>query len=180
MMGSQKIILSVIGAACLCQAVAQDASTPVFRKTPTHAQLAAKAAKAQDPMKSLPTSQQTHDPSNALHASSLLQRSEIISFAGLATLVPKRSILSKPTRYEDRCRMQEGARIVPWREFLVKNRGWIRTVEVSVDQATGKKQITDDMNELNQKATMLVVATYQGGPISVVETKPDGQKSDKH
>ena len=145
---------------------------PKFRDAATHEQLARalRYAESIDPMKKLEAAE-GDDPSKVNQPANLLEQSDIICFNGLATLVPKRAILATPANYKQRLAMQPGARIVGWSEFHAANRGWVTTVEVSRVQAEGNKAIAEETLEQIAKSTNLVVATYLGGPISVLPLK---------
>lgn len=145
---------------------------PQFRDAPTHEQLARVRQKSdqKDPMKRL-SEAKGDDPSKANQPVNLLDQSDIISFGGIATLVPKRAILATPAKHKERLTMQPGSKIVGWAEFYASNRGWITTVEVSRVQAEGNTAIAEDTRERIDKSTNLVVATFMGGPISVLPLK---------
>ncbi len=149
---------------------------PRFRDAATHDQLALKLRKSQqtDPMRILPQAN-GEDPSKVNQPVNLLEQSDIISFGGLATLVPKRAILATPANHKDRLTMQAGSRIVGWAEFYAQNRGWITTVEVSRVQAEGNLAIAEETRERIGKSMNLVVATYMGGPISVLPLKEEAK-----
>lgn len=146
--------------------------TPVMRDAATHGQLVAalRQADQSDPMKTLPVSQGA-DPSVLNRPKDLISQSDIISFRGIATLVPKRAILQIPKAYGDRVAMQPGTQIVGWADFFAINRGWITTVEVSRTQAEGNVALTEETHTQMTKSGNLVVATYLGGPISVLPLK---------
>lgn len=143
-----------------------------FRDAATHEQLAARLQRAEqaDPMK-LMTESTGVDPSKVNQPVNLLEQSDILCFGGLATLVPKRAILSAPSALSSRLSLEAGTRIVGWPEFYRLNRGWITTVEVSRTQAEGRKAIAEPTQERISKSRNLVVATYKGGPISVLELR---------
>ncbi len=123
-----------------------------------------------DPMKHLATAT-GEDPSKANQPTDILAESDIISFRGLATLVPKRAILQIPQAYAGNLKMEPGSKFVSWLEFYAANRGWITTVDVSREQAEGKVPIAEDTQKLLSKSRNLVVATYKAGPISVLPLK---------
>ena len=154
---------------------AEEPQKPVMRDAATHEQLQQKLRKMNsiDPMKKLETVE-GEDPSKVNQPTNLLESSDIICYNGLATLVPKRAILAVPEKLQDRLKMQPGARIVGWLEFLEANRGWINTVEVSRVQAEGNEALAEETTERIGKSTNLVVATFMTGPISVLPLKnPD-------
>ena len=64
-----------------------------------------------------------------------------------------------------------------WMDFFTLNRGWITTVEVSRVQAEGNEALAEEISTRIGKSTNLVVATYMGGPISVLPPKvPEEEK----
>ncbi len=149
---------------------------PVFREAATHEQLARRVQIAGriDPMKKLEPAT-GEDPSKVNQPADLLETSDVISYNGVATLVPKRAILATPKGVKDRVGLQEGVRIVGWLEFLSLNRGWVTTVEVSRVQAEGNKMIDPEISDRISKSNNLVVATYMGGPISVLPLKEEAK-----
>jgi hypothetical protein len=148
-----------------------------FRDAATHEQLARIMRKADqiDPMDKLEPSK-GEDPSKVNQPADLLASSDVISFGGVATLVPKRAILSAPKGVKDRVCLQKGVRIVSWLEFASLNRGWITTVEVSRVQAEGNKPIAEETLDRISKSSNLVVATLMGGPISVLPLKEEAKE----
>lgn len=169
----------------LAQAQAEKASPfPVktaFRDAVTHEQLAKRLQYSQgnDPMSKL-TSAEGADPSKANQPEDFLKQSDVICFNGVATFVPKQAILAAPANFKDRLGMKPGARIVGWTEFLALNRGWVTTVEVDRTQAEGAKMMAEEVTEKITKSTNLVVATYMGGPISVLPPKEPAAESESN
>jgi hypothetical protein len=51
------------------------------------------------------------------------------------------------------------------------NRGWITTVDITRLQAEGNQPIPEKNRKLMTQCRNLMVATYQGGPISVLPAK---------
>jgi hypothetical protein len=107
------------------------------------------------------------DPSVANRPKDLLSRSDIFSYLGQATLVPKKAVLHFPKELADRSGLKEESKFVPWIDFFAANRSWIRTVAVSRAQAEGREPIDEATLNSFAKERRLVVATYQEGPISV-------------
>lgn len=144
---------------------------PVMRDAATHEQLAQRyrSAEQTDPMKKMPPSQ-GEDPAKNL-PQDLLSQSDFICFGGVATLVPKRAILTVPKALEDRTRLEAQFRIVGWLEFYSLNRAWITTVEVTRQQAEGNVALSEDTYASLKESTTLVVATFKGGPISILPLK---------
>ena len=148
------------------------ASQPVLQEAMTQEQLilARRNADLADPMKKMPAVK-GEDPSVVNRPPGLLETSDIISFGKFATLVPKRAIIQIPKNVADRIRLEPGATIQSWSEFYAANRGWITTVEVSRVQAEGNEPIAEETKLLLSKCGNLVVATYLGGPISLLPLK---------
>ncbi len=147
------------------------AASPAMQDAATHEQLAAQLRKIQqqDPMQLLPASQSGEASRHA--PKDLLSQSDILCFGGLATLVPKRSVLRIPPNLAPRMQITPGATLMGWSEFFAQNRGWITTVELSQGQAEGKLPLAEDLTKSLVDNPNLVVATYQGGPISLMPLK---------
>lgn len=146
------------------------AQTPKFRDAATHEDLTKTYQKAQqeNPLQKL-EEVKGPDLADVKPIPDLLSRSDILSFGGLATLVPKRAILNHPPALAARINnFEQGSKIVGWKDFHQSNIGWITTLEVSRAQAEGKQPIDEKVVENYRKSSNLVVATYRGGPVSVM------------
>jgi hypothetical protein len=143
-----------------------------MRDAATHDELtmAHRRAAQQDPMRDMQPAK-GEDPSVANQPKDILSRSEIICFNGTAALVPKRAILHVPAAMQGRLKFLPGSTLVTWKEFLTLHRGWISTVEVSRQQAEGNEALKEEISTRISKSSNLVVATYMGGPISVLPLK---------
>jgi hypothetical protein len=147
---------------------------PQIRDAATHEDLAAKLreTQAKNPLAELTPEQVANDPTKKNQPVNIVEDSDIISFNGLTTLVPKRAILALPDNLKSRVgKHTAGHRFVVWKDFYQQNRGWITTIEVSRTQAEGRSPLGEDSQERISKSTNLIVATYQGGPISVLPLK---------
>jgi hypothetical protein len=144
---------------------------PEMRDAATHEQLQKKshAAVIQDPMKKLPPANETDPAKDA--PKDLISQSDILSFDGTFTLVPKRAILAIPKDLEKRTQLVNATKLVGWAEFHANNRGWITTLEVTREQAEGNSPIDEDILNSFKDSTTIVVATYHGGPISILPPK---------
>lgn len=145
---------------------------PVYRDAATHEELANKLSRIQqkDPMLKRRVVE-GEDPSVVHRPADLLKQSDIISFGGYATLVPKRAILSAPADYQKLLKLQPGAKIIGWKDFFSRNRAWITTIEVTRAEAEGNQVLPEATQEKVSKSRNLVVATCFGGPISVLPAK---------
>ena len=156
----------------------QSETEPAIRDAATHEQLSLALRKASqaDPMKKLAPAT-GEDPSVVNRPKDLLSQSDIISYRGLATLVPKRAILQIPSACKDLIKLEPGSKIVSWADFYAANRGWITTIEVSRVQAEGNKPLAEESQKVLSKSKNLVIAVYQGGPISVLPLKTPKEDS---
>jgi len=163
------LTLLLAAAALAAISHADESARPPMRDAATHDQLVSQLLTAQknDPMKRL-QSVTTPDPVVSNPPKDLISDSEILCFGGMATLVPKRAVLSIPANLENRLQYQTAAKILSWLEFYSQNRGWITTLEVTQRQAEGKQPLAKDIAEQVRTSAALVVATFQGGPISVL------------
>jgi hypothetical protein len=167
---------------------AQGAPTVAMRDAATHEQLslAYRSADQADPMRKLQVAKGA-DPTLANKPKDLVSQSDILCFGGAATLVPKRAILNVPKNLQDRLKFLPGSKVQNWSEFFALNRGWITTVEISRVQAEGNVPLDEKIAEHVRKSSNLVVATYLGGPISMLPPKvkeesrvtDDGAKTNK-
>ncbi len=157
---------------------AQDSGATTVRKSiairdaATHDGLANSLRMAQqnDPMRNLgPAIGDTEkDPAKALAGRDLVKDSLILCFRGELTLLPKRAVLFMPETLESRSKAMDGAAVKTWENFFQKNRGWIRTVEVSREQAMGQAALPKNVVDAFATSTSVIVATFNGGPISVL------------
>lgn len=171
-------------------------ANPPMRDATTHDQLSLQYRKAaqEDPMRKLPAAKsgepvkvgdsekgneptknadvvKNAEPAKPAPPPSLLAQSDIICFNGMATLVPKRAIMQIPKNLADRLKYLPGSKLMGWRDFYALNRGWITTVEVSRIQAEGNSPLAEETHKKIVKSGNLIVATYQGGPISLLPLK---------
>lgn len=108
------------------------------------------------------------DPSKVNKPTGLIGRSEVLSYNGYATLVPKRAIIHLPGSLGSRLGLDKSDKIQGWQEFYLNNRGWISTVEVTPKQAEGKEPLPEETLKTMGESSSIIVATYQGEPISVL------------
>ncbi|MBB5353387.1 hypothetical protein HNR46_003644 [Haloferula luteola] len=145
-----------------------------FRDAATHDALVEKAAAARStPVASAPpvVVSSEGETKELFRPEGLLARSEMLHLGHFATLVPKRAVLHIPECRRRFVGLEHGMRLIHWSEFLVRNRGWIRTMEVTRAQAEGLKPLDPKVVENFKDCSEVIVATYQGGPISVLPLK---------
>lgn len=146
----------------------------VFRDAATHESMAEKRKSFENPIANLkeptPLNEEEKEEMMAERAKamSIVERSEIIHFGSLVTLVPKRAVLHLPNHLRGVKGRVQGKRLVTWTEFYRSNRAWIDTVEVTRAQAEGREPLPEKITEDLEKRTKVVVAVMSGGPISVL------------
>lgn len=163
-----KAILPIMLFAAALPAVAGE-----MRDAATHEQLSQRllAQRANDPVAAMKVVE-GEDPT-VNRPDDLVSTSEFLSFDGISTLVPKGALLCLPSDLTDRSGFRPGFRIVSWAEFYSRNRGWISTIEVTLEQATGKEPLSEASRLQIEQGDTLIVATMKEGPISVNPSQPD-------
>ena len=134
-------------------------------------------ANQSDPIRDLgpPAGKSDEDPSLPMAERDLVKSSAVFSYRGYLTLVPKRAVLHVPPALEGRLAIVNGAKVQTWKNFHQSNRGWIRTMEVSREQALGHVAFSEEAAKAISDSSVVVVATYKGGPISVLPLKEEDQ-----
>lgn len=118
------------------------------------------------------------DPTKVNQPEDIIKTSDFLSFGGKTTLVPKRSVIHVPKSMASRMQFEKGSQIVVWPTFFAANRGWITTLEVTREQAEGKVPFDEKVADNIRKSSNVVVATYKGGPISVLPPKVPEEPKD--
>lgn len=168
----QRTLVSALSLSSLGAAVAQEIYKPVIRDSATHDQLSQtlRMAQQKDPIQNLgPAIGKTEeDPAKALAGRDLIKDSAILCYRGFLTLVPKRAVLHLPDELKDRFEEKNKVKVVSWQQFYQGNRGWIRTVEVTREQAMGQSPMNEEVVESFKTSKSAIIATFKGGPISVL------------
>jgi len=110
----------------------------------------------------------------------LIERSTLLAYNGEWTLLPKKAVLHTPDHLKDKIVTTPGKlKIVKWPTFLRKNHGWIHTHPISKEQATAKEKINEEAIKAYKTIGKMVVATYNGKPISIHPNalEPENKKS---
>ncbi len=146
-----------------------------IRDAATHESLSTKLKTSQksDPIRTIgpPKGKVNEDPAKEMAKRDLIAESTVVCYRGFLTLLPKKSVLHVPEHLEERIGVQPDAKVLTWQNFFKPNRGWIRTIEVTRDQARGYAEIPESIRTAVESSNALVVATYKGGPVSVLPLK---------
>jgi len=102
----------------------------------------------------------------------LLEMSTAIQSGSDFMLVPKGSVIWCPKQHQQKIVSRPVGKFVGWTSFIAANRNWITTVEVSKDQAIGKVPISPEILEHHRKGDLVVIATLDGSPITLVPHQP--------
>lgn len=150
-----------------------------MRDIASHDQLSQRlrASEQRDPMRNLAPAE-GEDPTKAARPADLLATSEVLCFNGVATLVPKGSVLAIPANLKTRTGFQAGARIVPWQQFYLNNRNWLSTAEVSFEQAAGHEELPEGLRQKLEESRTIIIATMRQGPISVNPYEPTAEDAE--
>ncbi len=102
----------------------------------------------------------------------LLAMSTVIQSGGNFVLLPKDSVIWCPPARQENMVSAPSGKFTAWLAFLAANRAWITTLDVTHDQAIGKAPLPPEVLERYRKGNLVVIATFQGGPISLPTLKP--------
>lgn len=104
--------------------------------------------------------------------SSILDRSVLLSNGRNWTFIPKGAVLYIPEKYQERVNVAEGrGKYIPFTQFAQKNRQWIQTYSVTLEQARGTDAISDKAREALAESGRVVITVCKGGPISTRKPK---------
>ena len=152
--------------------VAQNRPTQPMRDAASHDTLSQSLRMAQqkDPIRDLGPAigKSDEDPAKAYAGRDLIKDSAILCYRGNLTLVPKRAVLHLPANLKDRFEAKDKVKVQNWKDFYQSNRGWIRTVEVTREHAMGQSPMAEEVVAAFENSTSAVIATFKGGPISVL------------
>lgn len=146
-----------------------------MRDATTHDELSRRLRMAQqsDPVRDAgpPKGNAGEDPSKQHAQRDLIADSTVLCYGGSLTLVPKGAVLHLPEKLQDRVGVKPNVQVKTWRDFYGANRGWIRAIEVTRDQAIGHAPLPEATLATIEDSSSLVIATYKNGPISVLPLK---------
>ena len=83
------------------------------------------------------------------------------------TLIPTGSVVFIPDTLKIHVNARPVGTLLAWADFLVKNRSWVTTYDVSFDQAAGNQPIPAERLTFWSRQDKIVVTVHQSGPIPV-------------
>ncbi len=101
-------------------------------------------------------------------AYSLAELSDFIGHAGTSVILPKGSVVHCPPGMASRILVKPRGSLLPWPDFLIANRNWITTREMTLAQVRGEAPLTEDDKESFTATGKLVIATFRGHPVTVL------------
>lgn len=104
--------------------------------------------------------------------SSLWTNSVILADGEKFTLVPVGSILHLPAELRGHVAASPQGDFTFWPSFLERNTAWLAAKEVSMSLSRGNVQEAQVMLKNISHEKRLIVATYKGGPITILEPAP--------
>lgn len=97
---------------------------------------------------------------------SIYDGSTILVSNGQHTVLPEGAVIFIPDHLKSRVAEKPVGKFVLWPDFLRANRGWIRTLEVSIDQAKGVEPVNEQRSKVLRSAGVVVVSQYNKQPVS--------------
>jgi hypothetical protein len=97
--------------------------------------------------------------------------SSFVKAGSQCSFVPTDSILYVPDSMKARVSKEKSENMILWPKFYRRYTAFFHTVEVSPDEYTGKKPISEARMTQWQSLGRIVVAVYRGNPISVPKPK---------
>lgn len=160
--------LALISATMPCGLAQQAPSREVPSEEEIAAKVRANIAPTTGEVKPVP------QPAQQEKEKGLYERFDVLAFGGMATIVPKGSILKTPPAFVSRVlsKRDPGTKMVQWKEFLAANRGWLRTFEVTQAQAQGREPFNEETAKNLASSSSLTVAIFQGNPINILPPRP--------
>jgi hypothetical protein len=104
---------------------------------------------------------------------SLYKKSIILFDGDNHTVVPMGAVLALPAGYRNRIIDKPEGEFLFWSTFLEKNKKWVGAWEVPMAMARGDAEMSKSVMKQIANDTRVLVATYKGGPITVLESVPD-------
>ncbi len=105
---------------------------------------------------------------NAHHGWDLLEYSDFIGFDGFYAVLPKDSVILVPDSLRNHILQAPEGKMVGWTEMLTRYRAEVEGLEVTMEQATGVAPIAPERLEAAAKSHRIIVAVFQGNPVSVL------------
>ncbi|QIF04780.1 hypothetical protein [Roseimicrobium sp. ORNL1] len=93
------------------------------------------------------------------------------------TRVPIGSVLALPANYRNRVIDKPKGPLLPWPDFLAKNKDWVGGWEVPMKMVYGDADQSKIVMKALSQDTRVLVALLKGNPITVLEPEPETEKA---
>jgi len=101
-------------------------------------------------------------------AFNIADESTLLASKGLLINVTSWTVIYTPSHLKSKIVSKPTGKISDWKQFFLKNKGWIHLHPVTMAQARGESVLKPDVIKAYQSMGKMVVATYQNNPISVI------------
>jgi len=98
----------------------------------------------------------------------IAELSVFISHGESHAILPKGSVIFCPDALATRVTSKAAGKPVAWSEFMVANRNWISTHEVTLAQVRGEAPLSEGDRKAFATAGRIVIATLRGNPVTVL------------
>jgi len=105
--------------------------------------------------------------------SSLWSKSIIVTDGEMFTLIPVGSILHLPAALRGHITDKPTGQFTFWPNFLKRNSSWLGGHEVTLSMARGDAKAARTVLQGISKDSRMLVATFKGGPVTVLEAAPE-------
>lgn len=103
---------------------------------------------------------------------SLEALSQFIGQGDYSTILPKGSVIHCPEALAARLLAKPQGHMMGWPEFLIANRTWITTHEVTQAQTVGEAPLSEADRSSFAAGGKIVIATLRGNPVTVLKPVP--------
>jgi hypothetical protein len=147
---------------------------------PTHAALAEKQrpgpTMSGEGLERVDPREAAREPRKLKPTGNPLGRSTVLAQGAYWTIVPKGAVIHVPDNFRARVGAEPKGTLLRWKDFSIRNRGWIHTQPVSFSQAAGKTPLSQETLDHNKKLARVVVAVHRGGPITLHPARQDSDQ----
>lgn len=102
----------------------------------------------------------------------LLSRSIVLHDGRFFTLLPLGCVLHLPPSLHERVLTEPAGDFLTWSVFLKRNTAWLKTQEVSLENAKGDIRSIERLAHNLKSESRAVIAVYKDGPISLLQPEP--------
>ncbi len=113
------------------------------------------------------TTDPAQTPVNRPAESSIVKQSVILHDGTNWTMIPAGAVIHLPEALKEKLNARPVGKLLPWSDFLAKNKSWITTSEVTFDQAAGNLPLPVKEAASLANHAKIVIAVLKNGPTAV-------------